>query len=112
MFDDIKTTVEKAQERQEIPKVRTKGAVPDIILHQRTLNEPANNAIVVEVKPHWGADTATLFDLVKLSTFTSNKEVPFPTYQRGMFLSFSSDGSIEENESWLFKLDVPEPSQF
>ena len=87
-FIEIGLAINKAKEEDELPESGGKNVVPDIILHQQTLNTPHNNAIVLEAKPDWGNEKAQLFDLIKLSTFTTPKSEGFPTYQRGIFLHF------------------------
>lgn len=105
VFDKIKNKLESNRDRRKLSSVEgKKDIVPDIILHQRTLNNPSNNAIAIEVKPAWGRRREILYDLVKLSALVVQKPGGSPTYQRGVFLHFDENGVLIPEHSWMFVL--------
>ncbi len=108
-FDDRRKRLKLDSKGHARSSKAKKNIVPDIILHQRTLNDPENNAIAIEVKPAWVDADGTLFDLIKLSALTTPGESP--TYQRGIFLHFDTKGELVPGECWMFDLnDGDEPT--
>lgn len=108
-FDDRRKLLQFDSKGRARSLTANKNIVPDIILHQRTLNDPENNAIAIEVKPAWVDAAGTLFDLIKLSALTTTGASP--TYQRGIFLHFDTKGGLVPGECWMFDLnDGDEPT--
>lgn len=108
LFDNKRKKLEFDRKGSRRALIAMKKIVPDVILHQRTLNDPDNNAIAVEVKPAWADSEDTLFDLIKLSAFTTGAPGISPTYQRGVFLHFDGNGVLVPGQCWLFDLDAGE----
>lgn len=109
LFDDIEYRIRNAKSRNRTARFGVKSVVPDIIIHTREYGGLASNALVVEVKPKHASPKSKLFDLVKLSAFTSGVEGENGVvYNKGIFLSLCE----QENQSWIFRYGEDEPTVF
>lgn len=109
LFLEIEHKIGTAETQNRVPSVGVKSVVPDIIVHTRGYGGLASNALVVEVKPKHASLKSKLFDLVKLSAFTSGvEEENGLVYNKGIFLCLSE----QENQSWLFRYGEDEPIVF